>query len=161
MAVKLPLVLGTNGLFQQLQAGDTLNVPTAGANAFTVTNSEAAAIVIGTPVYSFGAGQVKKGLASAAATSKIEGIMLSVSTAAAGTGSMATSGVLTATTAQWDAVAGTTGGLVFNTNYFLSPTTAGLMTATAPVTVGQNVTRIGRALSTTDMMIDIQDEILL
>ena len=41
---------------------------------------------------------------------------------------------MVATTAQWDAVAGTTGGLAFGANYFLSAGTAGLLTATAPTT---------------------------
>lgn len=161
MTVRSPIVIGANGLFQQLQSGDTLNVPTSGANTIAMINNEVGAIVIGTPVYAQAAGAVKKALASAAATSKVEGLIYDVSIAASGSGQMATSGLLTATTAQWDAVAGTTGGLTFNTNYFLSPTTAGQLTATPPATVGQNVVRIGRALSTTTMMLDIQDEILL
>ena len=161
MAIKLPLVIGTDGNLQQLQAGDTLNVPTAGASTFGVVNNEVGAIVIGTPVYAQASGAVKKAMANAVGTAKVEGLMFDITTAAAGTGNMATAGVLSATTAQWDAVAGTTGGLAFNTTYFLSPTTAGLLTATVPTTVGQLVVRVGRALSSTAMMIDIQDPILL
>ena len=161
MAVKSPLVVGSNGLPQQLQSGDTLNVPTSGANTLALTNAEAGAIVIGAPVYSFAAGSVKKGQANAASTSGIVGLVYDVSIGAAASGPIATDGVMTATTGQWDAVTGQTGGLTFNSNYFLDPTTAGKLTITAPTTVGQTVVKVGRALSSTVMSVNIQDEILL
>ena len=126
-----------------------------------MTNAEsAAAIVIGAPVYAFAADQVKKGIATAKATAKLVGLGLDPTIAAAATGNIITSGILVATTAQWDAVAGTTGGLVFNTPYFLSAT-AGLLTAAPPVTVGQCVVLVGIALSTTELLVEIDPPILL
>ena len=161
MALRLPLVVGPAGLPQQLQSGDSLNVPTSGTTNTAVSNSEATALAIGMPVYSFATGAVKKALANAFATSGVAGLMFDVSTAAAGTGQMATSGDLSATTAQWDAVTGQTGGLTFNSVYFLDPTTSGKITVTPPTTVGQNLVRIGRAISTTTLSIDINDPTLL
>ena len=161
MAIKSPLVMGSNGLPQQLQSGDTLNVPVSGANTQALTNAEAGAVVIGAPVYAFGAGTVKKAQANAASTANVLGLMFDVSTAAAGSGQVCTDGVLTATTGQWDAVAGTTGGLAFGVRYFLDPATAGHITATPPTTVGQLVVSIGVALSTTLLLVDIKEPILL
>jgi hypothetical protein len=161
MPARLPLVIGATGFPQQLQSGDTLNVPSSGTTNTPVTNSEATAVVIGAPVYSFATGAVKKAQANAAGTSSVSGLMFDVSTAAAGVGQMATSGDLSATTTQWDAVTGQTGGLTFNSVYFLDPTTAGKMTVTPPTTVGQSLVRLGKAISTTVMSIDINDPVLL
>jgi hypothetical protein len=51
--------------------------------------------------------------------------------------------------------------LTFNTPYYLSPTTAGLMTSTVPTTVGQVVAQIGVAISTTELLVKITTPILL
>ena len=161
MALKKPLVVGTNGLPQQLQAGDTMDVPTSGANTMAVVNNEAGAVVIGAPMYYQAAGAVQKARANAVGTARVAGLMYDVSTAAAATGNMATDGVMSATTGQWDAVTGQTGGLTFNQIYFLDPATAGKLTITPPVTVGQLVVKIGIAKSSVDMLISIEPEILL
>jgi hypothetical protein len=78
-----------------------------------------------------------------------------ISIATTASGNILVDGVLTATTAQWDAVAGTTGGLTPGTVYFLGAATAGTLTSTAPSTTGQFVVRVGRAISSTklDLMI--------
>lgn len=162
MALKTPLVLGSDGLAQQLQSGDT--IATAGAiyTSRSITNNEGAAtLVIGAPAYAFAADGVKRAQANAKSTAKVAGLGLDASIAAAGVGNIITSGILVATTAQWDAVAGTTGGLAFGTYYFLDPATAGKITATVPTTVGQCVTMIGLAISTTELELDIQPPILL
>lgn len=162
MAIKVPLVIGADGLPQQLQAADSINVASAQYDSRSVTNSEAsAAIVIGAPVYAFAADGVKKAQANAKTTSKLAGLGLDATIAAAGIGNIITAGILVATTAQWDAVAGTTGGLAFGTYYFLDAVTAGKMTSTVPTTTGQCVTLIGIALSTTELELMIQPPILL
>lgn len=162
MTVRSPVVLGADGLLQQLQSGDTISAPTNTPSIRSVTNSEgAAALVIGAPVYAFAADGVKRAQANAKATSQVVGVCYDVSIAAAGTGNIATSGVMVATTAQWDAVAGTTGGLTFNTLYFLDPATVGKITSTVPTTVGQCNVLIGRAISTTELELMIETPILL
>ena len=161
MAIKKPLVMGSNGLPQQLQSGDSLAVGGSTVNLVTQTNGEAGAIVIGAPVYQFAAGSVKKAQANAAGTSDILGLVYDVSITNGASGQICTDGVMTATTTQWDAVAGTTGGLTFGTKYFLDPATAGKLTSTVPTTVGQLVVFVGTALSTTDLEVSIEPEILL
>jgi hypothetical protein len=121
-----------------------------------LTNDESsAAIVIGAPVYADAANGVKRAKANTIGTARVIGLGGDISIAAGAVGNIATSGVLTATTGQWDAVCGTSGGLAFGTVYYLSAATVGLLTATAPSAAGQFVAAVGIALSTTKMKIDI------
>jgi hypothetical protein len=158
MAVRQPIVI-VNGQLQQLQSGDSL---TDQATQFQLVNDEAGAVVCGSAVYSDAAGGFKKAQANAAATSKVMGLVAQAPSIANGVaGAVALDDVLTLTTAQWDAVAGTTGGLTFNTLYYLDPANAGKITPTAPTTVGQYVVELGRAMSTVDLKINIKSSILL
>ena len=162
MAIKTPVVFGSDGLLQQLQPADSLNSAGSTYSSRSVTNGEAAtAVVIGAPVYASAADTVKRGQANAKATSQLVGLGLDATIAAAGVGNIITGGTLVATTAQFDAVAGTTGGLAFGTRYFLDPATPGKITATAPTTVGQCVTVVGIALSATELEVMIQPPVLL
>jgi hypothetical protein len=160
MVARKPLVL-VSGKIQQLQSGDSLNIPTLGVDLVTVTNAEATSIVIGAPVYIFGADSVKKARANAVGTSDVIALVYDTSIGASSSGNVALDGLVTATTGQWDAVTGQTGGLTVGATYYLDPSTAGMLTTTAPSTVGQTVVNIGFALSTTEMLLSIEDYILL
>jgi hypothetical protein len=70
-------------------------------------------------------------------------------------------GFLTATTGQWDAVTGQTGGLTPGALYYLSVATAGKLTLTATETVGEFVERVGKAVSTTRMEVTVMPRIKL
>lgn len=160
MALKKPIAL-YNGELAQLQPGDDLDAPTSGAIEITLTNDNAGAVVICTPVYASAALHFDKANATAAGTAKVTGLTTTTSIATGATGQVATSGIVTATTAQWDAaVTGGSGGLVFNTNYYLD-TTAGKITTSPTTTVGQNNVFIGKGLSTTTMLLGIRQPILL
>jgi hypothetical protein len=162
MTIRQPVVIGNDGLLQQLQAGDSLNAPTNTPSIRSVANGESAtALVIGMPIYASAADTVKRAQANAKSTCTLAGVVYDPTIAAAASGNIAQSGVLIATTAQWDVVAGTTGGLVFNTLYFVDPTNAGKLTSTAPTTVGQCITVVGRALSSTELELQISQPILL
>lgn len=63
-------------------------------------------------------------------------------------------GVLTLTTAQWDAIAGTSGGLAGGIIYYVSQSTAGDLTSTAPTT-GQHSIQVGVGLNSTQMFLTI------
>lgn len=161
MASRSPLVINA-GQIQQLQSGDTLNVPVfTGGDVISLTNDEAGSVVIGTPVYSDAASGVKKAKADAAGTAKPIGLVSDTTIANGVAGNVMLNGYLTATTGQWDTAFGTTGGLTFNTKYYLSAATAGVGTATAPSTTGQYVVELGIAVSTTVLKIDIKQTILL
>ncbi len=161
MATRIPLVI-VNGEVQQLQAGDDIIAPITGTVNLSLTNDEAGSIVIGCPVYSDAVLGVKKAKANAIGTSQVIGLVAQTTIVNAVAGEIATSGVLTfASTAQVDAIAGTTGGFAFGVPYYLDPATAGMITATAPTTAGQYVVQIGVAVSTTVLKLSIQKRILL
>jgi hypothetical protein len=146
----------TSGLLRNIQAGETISstyLDVVGGELITLTNDNAGAIVIGTPVYSDAAGGVDKAQGDAEGTSSVVGLVTNTTVATTDPASIRTSGIMTATTTQWDAVAGTTGGLAFNTRYFLSAETVGLLTATPPTT-GFSVL-VGIGLSATQMKLEI------
>ncbi|GJD30006.1 hypothetical protein PMNALOAF_1249 [Methylobacterium adhaesivum] len=162
MAIRKPLVLGDDGLPQVLQSPDTISVPTNAPSLRTTTNGESATTLpFGTPVYAATGTTVKRGQANAKATAKVVGLVFDASIAAGAAGSVAQSGILTGTTAQWDAVAGTTGGLAVGAYYFLDAANPGKLTATPPTTAGQVNVCIGSALSSTELEVDVELPILL
>lgn len=153
MTTRKPLVI-VAGQIEQLQSGDTLQ------EVEQIQQVADAVLIAGQVVYSSAAGHVNKAKADSVTTAKPIGL----TTSAIGngsTGGVQTDGVLALTTGEWDAAFGTTGGLTFNTLYYLSAATAGLGTATAPSTVGQLVVELGVAISTTELKICIQKSILL
>lgn len=160
MALRKPLVL-VDGNVQQLQAGDTLDAVAAEVDIVTMTNGNAGSIVIGTPVYPDSPGSVDLAQANASGTVNLLGFVKDATIVSAASGSIQTDGILAATTGQWDAVTGDTGGLTAGTVYWLDPTTAGKLTTTAPTSVGQYVVRVGQAISTTELEISIEPPILL
>lgn len=150
-----------SGKFGQIQAGDTLDAAVSEVDVLSKVNGEVGAIVIGNAVYVFSATDVKLARANAAGTSEVLGLVKDVSVASSASGFIQTDGVLPATTGQWDAVTGQSGGLTMGSPYYLDAATAGKLTVTAPTTVGQLVVRIGLALSSTELEISIQPPILL
>lgn len=157
MAIKKPLVLNANGEIEQLQSGDSL----ASAELLQQTNGNAGALVICTPVYSSNNDTVDKARANAVGTVNVIGLMADVSTAAGALGAVQLDGILTASTAQWDVVTGGAGGLVKDTIYYLSSATAGKLASVAPTVAGEFVIRVGIAISTTELKIDVGPRIKL
>lgn len=88
--------------------------------------------------------------AAAAGTRQVLGVVLQGASAGARTG-VRYAGPVTLSTEEWDAVAGTSGGLARNTWYYLSAATAGKITATPG-----GSTAVGFALSPTTLFISIK-----
>jgi hypothetical protein len=155
MAVQKPLVI-INGQIQQIPAGDTLSAPSSVAEVDLVnaSNDNPGAITVGCPVYVSGANSVDKARANASATCKVFGLVKDTSIASSSSGMIQTDGILVASTAQWDAVTGQTGGLTPGAIYYLDDTAAGKLTTTAPTSSGAYVYIVGNALSSTDLNID-------
>jgi len=152
MAARKPLVI-VDGQISQLLSSDTLDAAVSEVDVTTATNNNAGAIVLGNVVYVDSANGCDLAQANASGTNDVFGLVRDATVAAAATASIQTNGVLVGTTTQWDATAGTTGGLDPNAIYYLSTADAGEMTTTAPTTVGQYVVPVGFALSTTDFQI--------
>lgn len=154
MAVKKPLVI-TNGQIEQLQAGDVIDLK----NLITRNNNEVVAMLAGDIVYLTGV-NAQLAQADAQSTVRVAGIVVT-GAAAASPVDIQTEGIVTLPTGDWDAAWGTTGGLTAGTDYFLSAAIAGDGTATAPTAGGEFVVRVGYALSTTELELQIGQPIKL
>lgn len=148
MSARKPLVL-VSGEIAQLPAGDTLSAPVSEVALLTLTNGDAGNHVLGDVVYISAADTAKKAKADAAGT-KDAMAFATATIATSTTGSYQTDGLLAG-------MAGLTAGAV----YYVSPTTAGVITSTAPSTTGQFVTRVGIAVSTTELLIQFERSIAL
>lgn len=71
-------------------------------------------------------------------------------------GRVQTAGIITATTTEWDAVTGQSGGLTKEANYFVSQIVDGRITPNGPVVPGQFQIIVGIALNSTTLLIQIQ-----
>lgn len=158
-------VIAAPGIYQSVTV-DTYGRVTAGTIASSTvtsdnfTNAEASSIVIGRAVYAFTTtDQVKLAIANASAPAQAIGLVNAASISASAAGSIAFSGVIAATTGQWDVVTGQTGGLTPGAMYFLSNTTAGALTTTAPTT--GFLCAVGRAMSTTKLALRFDPTIQL
>lgn len=161
MALKKPVVLATNGDLELLQSGDTLDAVITDQEIISAVNGNAGTINIGEPVYVSDNDEVDLARANASGTKKVIGLVASTTIATTASGNILTDGILTASTGQWDAVTGQTGGLTAGATYFLSAATAGRLTTTAPTTTGQYVAPVGIALSTVSMRLDVDRTVLL
>ncbi len=160
MALRKPTVM-IAGQLQDIPAGDTISVSSVQTDVTALINGEAAAVAIGFAAYIFSAGTFKKALANAAATTRPIGLVYDTTITNGASGNIATDGPMTATTTQWDAATGQTGGLTPGAPYYLDPTTAGKITPTAPTTAGQYVVPIGIAFSTTQLDVFVGTPYLL
>lgn len=157
---RIPLVL-IGGKVAQLPPGDTLNASANEVDTVQASNANAGPLVIGTPVYVEGAGSVDQAQANAIGTAEVLGLIRDASVASGNSGSVQTNGTLPATTGQWDAITGQTGGLTVGAIYYLDAAAPGKLTTTAPTAVGEFVTRVGVAISTTELSIYPQPSIQL
>ncbi len=148
--IKKPLVL-TGGEIEQLQSGDVLlPIP----SSLSLTNGSVVDLPPGVPAYIESANTFERATADAYPNViglTTEGITSSVN------GIIQTDGVLTLSTAEWDAVTGDTGGLTPGATYYLA-TIGGL--AIVAVATGY-LTRIGIAVNDTDLDIKISRPIKL
>jgi len=153
-----PVVLDeTTGEYQLLQPGDFIQE----VDMPTMTNGNASSIVRGMAVYiTVAGGTVDKAQANAAGTTPAWGLVADASIANGASGVIQTEGVLTATTGEFDAVTGDTGGLTPGSTYWLSSATAGRITKTFPSSAAY-AQKVGVALSTTMFKIEIGDRIKL
>ena len=151
MAVHKPIIFDSARL-KRLPDGDVVE---GAATIAELQNREASAIVIGNPVYHDTIG-VKKGLADDLTTAQVIGLVIDESIAASAIGKIQCDGKVVATTTQWNAIVGGGAGLSPGKMYYLDPLTAGMMTISAPIDVGDVVTPIGKAISSTELLLTLK-----
>jgi hypothetical protein len=136
--IKQPLVIGPQGQIQQLQSGDSVVASSVGSQ-FDAVNGDVVMHLPGTVVYISSSGTVQSALANSYNT--VRAVAMASGTIASGA-----VGVY-----QIDGLASGFNNLTPNTTYFLSPTSAGSITATVPTTNGQWVLSVGVAYSPTQI----------
>lgn len=160
MAVHRPLVFSANRV-RRLPAGDSIE----GAGTGTViemTNRHGSTVVIGQAVMS-SSGDDSFSLAQGndLAYARVIGLVADTSIANLADGGVQVAGELEATTAEWDAVTGDTGGLSASMAYYLSTSTAGRITTDTATTEDEADVFIGVALSPTRLLLAIAEPVIL
>lgn len=123
---------------------------------FDVTNASPSAIAKLSPVVLSGSSSVVLANGSSLALSRVLG--LAMSAIAPGTiGGVRRDGSISGTATEWDAIAGSNGGLVPGSFYFLNTSEAGKITSSPPNN-GQLV-KLGIAKSSTELILDISDPV--
>jgi len=118
------------------------------------------AIAAGTPCYLNGSGQAVPAIANSVPTAQVVGVAVLPAEAGAPV-YLKTGGGVNLSTAQWDAiVTGESGGLTPGSVYYLSAATAGFITKTAPVGVGNVDLQVGIALSATALDVQIRAQLV-
>lgn len=148
--IKKPLVL-TDGEIEQIQSGDSL-LPAP--NSLTLSNGSSIDLPICGPVCISAADTAE--VANAETLPNAIGLV-GEPILMGENGAVQTDGKITATTAEWDAVTGQTGGLTPGSVYYLGA--IGGLTVT-PVITGY-LTRLGIAVNSTDLEIKISRPIRL
>ena len=110
-----------------------------------------ATLVVGTPVYTKPDEELYPGDAQVLGRALLVGLLI-VAGQSGATGRTIATGLVTLTVAEWDAVAGTTGGLVPGAVYYLSAT-SGKLTGTPPAVHGQYVVQVGVAIAATKLLV--------
>lgn len=155
MAVKKVLVLSDSGSPEELQNGDSIQT---GAALPSANNANAGIATKGMVVYPSSDTNVDLAQANAQGTTKALGLCNTDSVNNGASMDIITEGAITCTLAQWDAIAGTSGGLDEGETYFLSPDNAGQLIASSAVSgisTGQFVAALGYAMNTVTMIVRI------
>ena len=126
-----------------------------------LVNGESVSITICQAVYIGGVSTCRLARANALSTSRPVGLVKDTTIAAGAAGAVTTNGIVTATTAQWDAVTGGSGGLTPGAVYYLSSATAGNITSTPPSADDSFVCQLGVALSATKLSMQVGSVIQL
>lgn len=122
------------------------------------TNGDAVPLVVGMPVALLG-GQFARGNASSQPLSLAVGLVRMGAAMTLPVQAQA-SGSLILPTAFWDVITAGLGGLLPDAIYYLS-TVVGQITTTPPNVVGQSIVELGRAISSTELVIRIRRPVLL
>jgi hypothetical protein len=150
---------GQDGSFTNRLGPGPFAPPSTGAanptEQFAVTNNAGVPILAGSPVTALGV----RGDASSGATAPVVGLAITTTAPTMPT-PLQIVGALVLTTAQWDAVTGSSGGLVAGALYTLAPS-PGQLSTSPPTTPGQSVVALGTARDANTLIILLALPVLL
>ena len=144
----------------------TLGTPVLGLAAptlQTLTNDQGSVVPPGSIVYSDTTGTFMLASAQAVNSAAFPIGVASASIGIGASGSIAVNGPVTLTAAQWNAITGGSSGLTAGATYWLSQTTPGSLTTSPALTNGTGLclVKVGQAISTTVLMVNIGNRIQL
>ena len=148
-----PLVI-VAGQVRELESSESLNATVTAKEIIRLTADSNYAATVGDAVYIDTFGKAQPAKADAAASTYPVGFVRG----AADGGTIAAGEVLDI---QTDGQAEGFSGLTAGQKLYLSEQTAGAVTATAPSTGGQYVVPVGRALTATDILVEVGEPIKL
>ncbi len=136
----------------------------SGGNTESITpvqkiNNDSIPLTIGMPVYITTPGNVARAKAISNSQAYMFGLVDDISVPISSLVTITQDGIHAATTAQWDAVTGSVGGLVEGAIYYLGISNAALLTTVAPSISGQYVVKIGIAINSMQMLVNIEQPI--
>jgi hypothetical protein len=118
-----------------------------------VENASGGPVTIGQVVRLKSTGKFDLALANNFTTSEILGLVADAIINNGVTGTIQIAGPIETTTLIWDSLTGQTGGLTPNTIYYLNETINGSLTIIPPTTEDSCVVRVGKALTTTKLLL--------
>lgn len=133
-------------------------VDALGSSAVTKSNGDTVTLQPGAVVYMSAAGNVARSDSDVSVSGDEVFGLIKTGAAPAASVVVVTEGMLTLTTAQWDSVTAQVGGLTDGKVYFLGSTPGSLTTTIGATSV---IAEVGRAVSITTMLINIQSPIYL
>lgn len=160
MTARRPLVL-INGIQYQLPPGDTLNA-VALSLGVDLVNESAQNLPKCTPVCpgsGAGAGGFQPARANAIGTSRVIGLIAADQIGPGAAGAILNFGLLSATSAQWNATTGQSNGLTPGAVYYLADLTTFRLTTNPPTDTGDFLVKIGQALTQTAMFVCVEPPI--
>ena len=155
MATHKPIVQ-IAGILRALPPGDVLDLPQVPGASFEATNAHPNLQRICTPV-AIGAQGFQPARANALDLAEAKGLIQVDQSAPNAAGAIQSHGVFEAAAAQWQQATGEQNGLTAGANYYLSSTLPGRLTTTIPTT--GFIVYVGKALSTTRLLLDIRPPI--
>ena len=148
-----PLVI-VSGQVRELESSESLNATVTAKEIIRLTADSNYTASVGEAVYIDGQGKAQPAKADAAASTYPVGFVRG----AADGGTIAAGEILDI---QTDGQAEGFSNLTAGQKLYLSPSSAGDVTATAPNTANQYVVPVGRAISATDILVEIGEPIKL
>lgn len=135
----------------------------SGNRTFTKINGSTLPMLKGMAVYITQAtpDECKPGVATSYATSCIVGLIADAMVPATVAGELSSKGMLEKPIDDWDIITGEVGGLSPGKDYFLRHDMTGGITSTPPVGENQFVVKVGKAISSTLLDVDIETPIQL
>lgn len=148
MADKKPLVLGTDGVIEEIQSGDALDTTIIGEVVDLMDFTSAVALVLNDAVFVDSSGELDKAKADAAGTMPCRGFC-----------ALAAAGASQPTKLQAKGLLSGLSGMTPGAKQYVSTATAGVLVETVASTAGHYVQEVGVAKTASVLLIELKQPV--